>query len=162
MLPFWQSYNQSYLHHLWMSWTIRYNLKTIGLYKRWWMHYSHIQLLKQLRRDRMILRLKLPLCHREGTRMTETCLVQLYDFTGNGFSGWPSPEKLFLAPPPLSLNYSCSQHSCVDLNGSLVSSTALSYVVSAPSFSVSLLQITATGMFLDVALRQHVNGEGQM
>lgn len=65
------------------------------------------------------------------------------------------------------LCYSCSRHSCVDLNGSLVSSTGPSSVVLCclstfplSSLSASPLQITAMGMFLDVAWRHHMNSGG--
>lgn len=102
-------------------------------------------MLKQLCGDQMILKLKPPLCTMISHNTETACLDQLYDSTVTGFSVWPCLEKtisgfLSLSPPC----YSCSQHSCVDLNGSLVSSTGLSSVVlSQPLPSLFPLRLPA-------------------
>lgn len=86
-------------------------------------------------------------------------------------SVWPFLESLFLS----SLCYSCSQHSCVDLNGSLVSSSAasswsccvahplspISCFFSLRSLSVYPLQITTAGIFPGHRLRATHEREGR-
>lgn len=54
-------------------------------------------MLKQLRRDQVILKPKLPLRTMISHNTETTCLDQLYDFTMSGFSGGPGLEEIFLA-----------------------------------------------------------------
>lgn len=110
------------------------------------------------------------MCVRVPHGTETTCLDPLYDFPLNGLSGWSCPKrknpKTISGLLPLFLCYSCSQHSCVDLNSSLVSSSGTSTVCCLSTFprsflSASPLQITAVRMFLDVERRHHMNaGEG--
>lgn len=95
------------------------------------------------------------------TQVDTRCLDQLYGFPGNGSSGWPRLESLFLG----SLCVCVLQLLAAQLCGALRQPgqqhwTVQCRVVSAPSLSASPLQITTTGMFLDVAWRQHMNWKG--
>lgn len=90
------------------------------------------------------------------TQADMRCLDQLHDFPGNGSSGWPGLESLFLGP----LCVCVLQLLAAQLCGSprrpgQQHRTVQCRVVSAPSLSASPLQITTTGMFLDVAWRRH-------